>query len=49
MKTDFKPRTPLTTATGGDSYNTDLNVENAIAATPGKDGEFNDVKDAKSW
>ncbi len=33
----------------GDSYTNDLRVDDAVAASPGKDKLYNDVKDAKSW
>jgi prepilin-type N-terminal cleavage/methylation domain-containing protein len=36
-------------AATGTAYKTDLHVSHAIAATPGKDTIFNDIKDAKSW
>jgi prepilin-type N-terminal cleavage/methylation domain-containing protein len=36
-------------AATGTAYKTDLHVSHAIAATPGKDTIYNDVKDAKSW
>lgn len=42
--------TQITTpAATGTAYKTDLHVSHAIAATPGKDTIFNDIKDAKSW
>jgi len=33
----------------GKSYKIELHIENAIAASPCADGEFNDIEDAKSW
>jgi prepilin-type N-terminal cleavage/methylation domain-containing protein len=36
-------------AATGISYKTELHVDDAIAASPGRDSTFNDEQDAKSW
>lgn len=33
----------------GTAYKTDLRVKDSVAASPGKDALFDDIKDAKSW